>query len=238
MLLRRLGSSVVLLLLAVWLPAQAGPAAAPMPTATPAFIEVYQIDLEPTGRMFAFGKPTLQGDVYSFVQWPDRTMAHLKRSEIKEMKLWTKDLSKEVVFRIHLLPNGTVISNDQPQLKNGSFVFHTFVGNKIQSLRQSDIKGIEKLTGIEAFKAKQMETGASRIGDLPMQGGGSVKVIGEPPAVAGGPQNAQEPPPPGGSTWIYQGQPGVTDGYAPPPSSIAYPGDVPKAAPVATPRSN
>jgi len=238
MLIRRLGSSVALLLLAASLPAQAGSAAAPKPTPTPAFIEVYQIDLEPTGRMFSYGKPTLQGDVYSFVQWPDRTMAHLKRAEIKEMKLWTKDLSKEVVFRIHLLPNGTVVSNDQPVLKNGSFVFHTYVGNKVQSLRQSDIKGIEKLTGIEAFKAKQMETGAARIGDLPMEGGGTVKVIGEPPAVAGGPQNAQEPPPPGGSTWIYQGQPGVTDGYAPPPASVAYPGDVPKAAPVVTPRSN
>jgi len=236
MLFQRLGSLLGLLLAASWVTAQAGSAAAPKATPTPAFIEIYQIDLDPTGRMFSYGKPTLQGDVYSFVQWPDRTMAHVKRSEIKEMKLWTKDLGKEVVYRIHLVPNGKVIAKDEPKLKNGSFVFHTYVGGNVQSLRLADVRGIEKLTGIEAFKEQQMETGASRIGDLPMQGGGTVKVIGEPPPVAGGPQDAQEPPAPGGSTWIYNGQPGVTDGYAPPPASIAYPGDVPKAAP--TPKSN
>jgi hypothetical protein len=205
---------------------------APAARPTPAPIQIYQIDLDPSGRQFAFGKPSLQNDNWVFTQWPDHTVARVPRSQVKTITLWSKDLSKEVVYRIHLQPTGHVIARDAPVLKNGTFIFHTWTGGKIQSVRQADVRGIEKVTGVEAFKAQQIERGAARIGDLPMEGGGSVTIIGSPPAVQSAAPAASADP--GGSTWIYQGKPGVTDAYAPPPAQVAYPGDVPKAAPVPT----
>jgi hypothetical protein len=242
MLLRRPGSVLGLVLLsAVAAGQQSAPLVGSTPTVTPVLLEIYQIDLDPTGRMFSFGKPVLQGDAWTFIQWPDRTRASVPKSQIKEMKLWTKDLNKEVVYRIHLLPSGKVIAKDEPKLANGSFTFHTYVGGNLQALRQRDVRGIERLTGIEAFKEQQGQTGTARIGDLPMQGGGSVKVIGEEPAKPASPSQGSPDAASGatgGSVWIYQGMPGVTDGYAPAPSSIAYPGDVPKAAPPPGPTAN
>ena len=138
--------AVLLLLAAAGLQAQAvasptGPPAA-RPTAAP--IQIYQIDLDPSGRQFAFGKPTLQNEQWVFIQWPDHTVARVPRAQVKTITLWSKDLSKEVIYRIHLLPTGQVIAKDAPVLKNGTFVFHTWVGGKIQSVRQADVRGIER----------------------------------------------------------------------------------------------
>jgi hypothetical protein len=71
------------------------------------------------------------------------------------------------------------------------------------------------------------------IDNLPMEGGGMVTILpgGEPAAV----EPFQAQPDPNTGNWLYMGEPGVTDAYAPPSAVVASPGDVPKAAPTPQP---
>ena len=63
-----------------------------------------------------------------------------------------------------------------------------------------------------------------------MQGGTATIIPVAEPAPAAGPAPADAQ-----GNWSYQGQPGVTDAYAPPSAVVSSPGDVPKAAPQPTP---
>ena len=85
-----------------------------------------------------------------------------------------------------------------------------------------------KVTGIEAFKIQQGERGAALNANLPLQGGGNVTILSEPAAPAAAPDPASQQ-----GNWVYQGQPGVSDAYAPPSAVVSSPGDVPKAGPAA-----
>jgi hypothetical protein len=114
-------------------------------------------------------------------------------------------------------------------LKGATYQFHSWKGNTLVALKKSDVKTITRLSGLDAFKVHLEQLGAKRIGDLPMQGGGSVSVVGtspgaQHPAAAAEPMQSQTP-----YNWIYQGVPGVTDAWAPPSAVVSAPGDVPKA---------
>jgi hypothetical protein len=197
------------------------------PQQTPAqepLLEIYQIDLVPSGSAFALNKPVLQGDVYVFQSWPEKTTARLPRAKVGKITQRTKDLNREVIYQVDLVPSGRMMSREEPVLKGGTYLFHTYKDGNLVSLRKSDVQKITRLTGIPAFRAEQEEMGAALIGNLPMEGG-SFQVISTP---ADAPAGAPPPPPPPGN-WIYQGVPGVTDAYAPAQATVASPGDVPKA---------
>jgi hypothetical protein len=213
-------------------PARPTPAIA-RPAPTPgALVVIYQIDLDPSGTAFAFGKPVLEGDAYVFTVWPERTVVRLQKSKVKKITQRTKNPEQEVVYRIDLAPSGRMIARENPTLKGATYTFHTWRDGKLMSLRKTDILQIVKVTGIEAFRIQQEERGAALNANLPMQGTDNVTVISEPAAQA--PAAAQDPASQPGN-WSYQGQPGVTDAYAPPSAVVSSPGDVPKAAPPPTP---
>jgi hypothetical protein len=221
---------------------QAAPRPTPMvgmqPTPKPELLEIYQLDLVPSGSAFALNKPVLDGDVYVFRVWPERDTVRLPKAKVRQIKPRTKDLDAYVVWQIDLVPTGRVVSKQEPELKNGSYVFNTWKEDKLMSLRQADVKKVQRVQGLPAFKIQQEEKGAALIGNLPMEGGGSVIVFSEPPPEAINPANYVEPaitPNVGGNVQYY-GQPGVTDAYAPPNAVVAEPGDVPKAAPTQPPK--
>jgi len=231
-------------LLAAALPIRAqqpSPASAPAPAQTPkplptaahaALLQIWQIDLDPSGTAFSFGQPVLEGDAYVFQAWPDHQTVHLSKTKVKKVTQRTKDLEKEAVYVIELVPTGRMIAREDPKLKNGqTYVFHTWRDGTLMSLRKGDVKSITKATGIAAFRIQQEERGASLNANLPMEGG-SATIINAPPAqpAAGAPADSSDP-----GNWRYEGQPGTSDAYAPPSAVVASPGDVPKAAPTAVP---
>ena len=233
-----------LLLSAGVLAQQSSEPVAPRPRATPAvgttqaatgteMLEIWQIDLDPSGTGFALGKPVLEGDVYVFKVWPERETARLPKSKVKKITQRTKNLDQEVVYQIDLVPTGRMIAREEPKLKGTTYTFHNWKAGALMSLRQADVQKITKVTGMAAFKIQQEERGASLNGTLPMQGGGTVTILPGGPADAA---PAAPAPAPATGNWTYQGQPGVTDGYAPPSAVVASPGDVPKAAPQPTPQ--
>ena len=223
------------LILATVAPAQqpaAAPAASAQPGAAPKAaaeepLDIYQIELVPSGTGFALTKPVLEGDVYVFKVWPDRSTVRLPKARVKQIVPRTQAIQKEVLYRIDIAPSGQMYSRDEPTLKGTTYQFHSWKGNTLMALKQSDVQKVTRLSGLDAFKVHLEQLGAKRIGDLPMQGGGSVAVVGGgsgggQPAAA--PMQSQTP-----YNWIYQGVPGVTDAWAPPSAVVSSPGDVPKA---------
>jgi len=196
-------------------------------------LDIWQIDLNPSGTGFALTTPKDEGDAYVFKVWPDRAVVRLPKSRVKKMVRRTKDVNSEAIYQIDLIPSGVRYSREQPTLKGGTYLFHAYHGGTLMSLRQEDVKQVTRVSGMDAFKIHLQQYGAKANADLPMQGGGSVTVIGgpsgggqgAPPAEPGSDAAAQNPPP---GNWIYQGVPGVTDAWAPPSATVAYPGDVPK----------
>jgi hypothetical protein len=189
-------------------------------------LEIYQIDLVPTGTGFAVTNPVLEGDVYVFKVWPDRATVRLPKSRVKKIVPRTKDVSNEVLYQIDLVPSGQMLARDAPTQKGTTYEFHAWRGETLMSLRQGDVKKITRVTGLEAFKIHLQQFGAKPIDSLAMQGG-SAQVIPSAPSAAQGsaPPGAGQPP----GNWVYYGFPGVTEAWAPPPSVVSSPGDVPKA---------
>lgn len=230
---RELGIAVCLLAVSGLAPGQAGTA----PTPAAALLEIYQIDLVPTGFGFAFGKPRLEENVYVMTVWPDRATVRVPKERVAKITPRTKELSEFTVYRIDLVPTGRMVARENPTLKNKTYVFTTWRDGNVMSLRQQDVRAVTKVTGLEAFKLQQEEKGAKLIANLPMEGGGQVLVLpGDAPA-------APDPGAPSGAgagatapgNWIFDGVPGLTDAFAPPSAVVSSPGDVPRAAP--TPRS-
>lgn len=193
-------------------------------------LEIYQIDLVPTGTGFALAKPILDGDVYVLTVFPDRATVRVPKDRIKAITPRTKEMNAYSMYQIDLLPTGKMYAKEPPTLKGTTYTFRTWRDNTLISMRKADIKSVTHLTGLAAFKAQQEERGAKLMtANLPMQGGGTVDYISPEPAPPA-PGQAQAAPPSGGGTyWIYDGVPGITDAYAPPNATVAYPGDVPKA---------
>jgi len=216
---------------------QGGPSTAaptPAPDGTPKVPTViYQLDLVPTGHALVIGQPRQIGDAYIVVTFPDRQTVKVPKSKVSKISPRTKDLNNEVVYQVDLLPSGRIIAAQEPALKGKTYTIKKWLGGELMSLRQSDVSKITKLTGLEAFKAQQQEKGAARIGDLAMEGTGDVTVIpGAEPVPAQAAPSQDQPQ----GNWLYQGQPGVSDAWAPPSAVQESPGDVPKAALVPTPQ--
>lgn len=197
------------------------------PTAKPEMLEIWELQLIPSGSAFAMNKPVLEGDAYVFKVWPERDIVHLPKARVKGMRQRTKELDKFAVYQIELLPSGQMLAREIPQLKDKSYIFHTWLEGKLMTVRQTDVKQVSYLHGLPAFKAQQEAKGAKLlVGNLPMEGGGSVTVFSEPPPAPVNPADMAAPPP---SNWNYDGVPGVTDAYAPANAVVARPGDPPMA---------
>ena len=193
-------------------------------------IVVYKVELLPTGFGFAMEEPKLEGDVYVFRTLPERTVSRLPKSKVKRISKWSSDLGKEVIWQIDLNPTGRMLSSKEPVKKGAGYVVTDFKQGTLTSVRETEVKKITRLAGFDAFKAQLEETGATKLsGELP-PGAGTGTVRGD----VGG-SAAAAPAAPGASqgtgNWTYQGQPGVTDAYAPPSATQSRPGDVPKAPP-------
>lgn len=207
----------------------------PEPQATPVPeppIVVYRIDLNPTGTGFAMNEPKLEGDVYVFYSLPERTLSRLPKERVKKITRRSDDLNNEVLWQVDLNPTGRVLAKKEPVKKGTGYVLEEFKQGTLMSVRGKDVKGITRLTGFAAFRAELEETGAKLLtGELPPDAGaGTVRGVPADPA-AGPAPGAKE----GSGNWTYQGQPGVTDAYAPPSAVQERPGDVPKAAPTKPP---
>ncbi len=179
---------------------------------------LYRLDLLPTGSMVALGPPVLQGGKYAFSAWPDAGFTQIPQAKVKritQLAGWAAG----TVYRIDLLPSGTVLSKDNPTLKGNTWVFHRYRGGNLTSLRKSDVKGIRPVTGDEAFWIEQQMAGEVNIqGPLAMEGGGQVVVVGTPPQVPssqGGSQNLSSINGAPTGNWSYQGTPGTSDAYGP-----------------------
>jgi hypothetical protein len=192
-------------------------------------LEIWQIDLVPSGSGFALTKPVLEGDVYVFKVWPDRSIVRLPKSKVKQMIPRTKDVSGEVLYKIDLAPTGQMIARDAPTLKGTTYRFHSWKEGTLMSLRQSDVQKITKVTGMDAFKIHMEQLGAKRIGNLPMEGGGSAQTVGGAPAAAAEAAAPAGVPPQTPYNWVYWGVPGVTEAWAPAAAVQNAPGDVPRA---------
>jgi hypothetical protein len=197
--------------------------AAQSPEAIAELTQLYQVDLVPTGTGFAVTKPVLEGDVWVFQVWPDRSTVRLAQSKVKKITPRTKQITDEVVYRIDLAPSGQIFSRDNPVLKGSTYTFHRWQGAVLMSLRQPDVKKITPLTGMELFKTRLQYFGPKPIGNLPMEGGTAV-MPAEPAPPTSSDAGAAE-------NWIYYGTPGIDDAWAPGSAVVAYPGDVPKAPP-------
>ena len=103
-----------------------------------------------------------------------------------------------------------------------TYTFHAWRNGTLMSARQADVKKVTRLSGLEALKTYLDLFGAKPIGNLAMQG----SATGPAPAAAQGSAAAPGQP----TNWLYMGVPGVSDAWAPPPSVVSAPGDVPKAA--------
>src|SRR5262245_53476163 len=212
------------------------PAAAPasgslplqQPTAVPhAGVEVYQVDLIPTGMGFAVGKPVLDGDFYVFKALPEKQQVRVSKDKVRQITLRIADLNAEAIYEIRLLPSGRMLTKEQPVLKNGAWQFREWKTNNLMAMRQKDVKEVVALQGLAAFKAKQEEKGARLIQNLAMQDG-QYQAVGTAPAPPSS-APASDSMPTGPSNWIYEGAPGISDAYAPANAVIESPGDVPKA---------
>ena len=196
----------------------------PQPTLEP--MDIWQIDLNPSGTGFALTTPVLQGDEYVFKVWPDRAVIHLKKSRVKKMVRRTRDVNNEVIYQIDLLPTGQAYSREIPHERGNNIEYKTWHQGTLVSIKKADVKNISKVAGLDAFKVHLQLLGAKAIGNLAMEGGGNVTVISEAPAPP-----SREPTDPSANTgsWIFNGVPGVTEAWAPPSAVIASPGDVPRA---------
>lgn len=208
---------------------------APQPTLIPPSpITVYQIDLLPTGTGFSMDEPVLEGDVYVFHSLPERTISRLPKSKVKKITRRSTDLNKEVIWQIEMNPTGRMLSFEEPVKKGAGYVIKGFKQGQLISVRETDVKKITRLVGIEAFRAQKEELGAVMLsGELPPDAG-SATIRGGSTGSATAP--AAAPGAPATGNWVQQGQPGVTDAYAPPSAVQSRPGDVPKAAPPSPPK--
>jgi len=208
------------------------------PSAAPAQeprIIVYKIELVPIGFMFAMNEPVLDGDYYVFRSLPERTEMKLPKVKVKSVARWSTDYSKEFVWRVELAGlAGVHLARNEPVKKGKNWVAYTWKNNTLVSVPETDVVKITRLTGAEAFKAEQLALGLIVLEGESMDAGfkgGNAPVNTAPasdaPAPAGNPAGSD-------GNWIYQGQPGATDAYAPAGGTVAKPGDTPMAP---TPRN-
>ena len=192
-------------------------------------IIVYRIDLVPNGFMFAMNEPVLDGNYYVFRSLPERTETKLPKVKVKSVARWSTDYSKEVVWQVDLAgTTGVHLARSEPVKKGKNWVAYTWKNNTLMSVPETDVVKITRLTGAEAFKAEQLALGLIVLaGESTTPGfkGGNASVNAPPSSGAPAPGGNSA----GSGNWIYQGQPGASDAYAPSGGTVAKPGDVPMA---------
>lgn len=187
---------------------------------------MFKIHLNPSGTMVSLDQPVLMKGKYVFHAWPDGEQTALRQSLILDITPLTGP-AQGTLYQIELNPSGTLLSHDAPKLKAGSYVFHSWTGGNLISLRQSDVKKVTPLTGDDAFWAAQRADGeTSIVGNLALEGTNRVVEIGTPrtqntsqagssnlSSVGHGTSGISGAPAYG--NWEYQGTPGVSDAWSP-----------------------
>ena len=180
--------------------------------------DLYKVELVPSGVVVAVTEPTLKGQVYAFKAWPDGAPTTIKQMSVKRITRLSGP-SADTVYRIDLVPSGTVIAKDMPTLKGNAYVFHTYRGGALTSLKKSDVQRISPVTGDDAFWIEQGQMNEVNIrGPLAMEGAGQVIQIGTPPQTSSSQAGAQSLSSISGAptgNWSYQGTPGTSDAYGP-----------------------
>ncbi|KAA0254090.1 hypothetical protein FBQ97_01475 [Acidobacteria bacterium ACD] len=208
-------------------PAQQQPAQSPQHYEPP--MVIHRIDLNPTGSVFTMDEPKLEGDYYVCHTLPDRTIQRIRKDRVKKITQRSRDFDKEVVWQVEMEPTGSVLAVEEPVKKGSAYVFTTYKGGTLTTVKQADVKKITRLAGMDAFKAEELELGLTVMTTNPtFQGDGTQNAA---PARAGGAPAAT----PAKGNWTYQGQPGASDAYAPGSGTVSRPGDVPKAPPPTAP---
>jgi len=198
-------------------------------------VNMFKIELVPSGTMVSMNEPVLKDGTYVFSSWPDRTLTTLKSMRVRKITRLTGAV-RDTVYQVDLIPSGKVIARDNPVLTGNRYVFHTWRDRRCMSLRPADVRKITALTGDKAFWAEQEVMGESQISSLAMQGTANVVEIGTPATQAGssqaGPSNLNALGSNSGenasSNWYYEGTPGVSDAWAPANATVNSPGDVPR----------
>ena len=185
---------------------------------------MYKIDLIPSGAMVTMSEPMLQGDSFVFRAWPDGATAAVPQNMVRNITRLTGNRESLIVYRIDMNPSGMVLARDNPEARNGTYVFHTWRDGTLISVRASDVRAITTLTGDQAFWAEQAQLGEKRIGTLSMQGNAHVIALDTPTnsnssqaglsststlngaGISGAPAYGN---------WMYQGTPGVSDAWSP-----------------------
>ena len=140
---------------------------------------MYKIKLNPSGSMIALDKPVLMNGKYVFHAWPHGEQTALRQAMVLSVAPLTGP--QRTIYQVDLAPSGKLYAKDDPTLKGNTYVFHMLRDGTLMSLRQSDVKRVTALTGEAAFWAEQGMEGEALVGDLAIQGGGQVIVIGTPP---------------------------------------------------------
>ena len=190
---------------------------------------MYRIQLKLSGAMVSLDTPNLIDGKYVFHQWPDGQLTSLPASAVTGITPVTGHRN-DTVYQIELNPSGVMIARDVPVLKGNAYQFHSWMHGTLMSLRQSDVKRINVVTGNHAFWIEQGLEGETPIDNLALQGTNKMVEIGTP---ARQDQSAQAEPsslssmngsysgPSGISgapvygNWSYQGTPGVSDAWSP-----------------------
>ena len=178
---------------------------------------LYKLEGTTGTSMVALGAPVIVGTNYAFSAWPDGAYTQIPQAKIKritQLAGW----AAATVYRIDLVPSGTVISKDNPTLKGNAYVFHSYRGGALTSLRKSDVKRISPVTGDDAFWIEQQQLGEVNIrGPLAMEGASQVVEIGTPlgRSSQAGPQSLSQINGAPAGNWSYQGTPGTADAWGP-----------------------
>lgn len=153
----------------------------------------FKVELVPSGSVISLNEPTLTGNVYLFRAWPDGASKILQQARVRRITRLTEPVY-DTVYKVDLLPTGAVTAKDNPTLKGGTYVFHTWRDGTYMSARPSEVRKITRLTGDKAFWIEEGQKREIEVGHLPMKGG-TVIEIGNPSAQEGsaqaGPENAR-----------------------------------------------
>ena len=171
-----------------------------------------------SGSMVALGAPVIVGNNYAFAAWPDGAFTQIPQAKVKRI-IQLAGAAAATVYRIELVPSGSIIAKDNPTLKGNTYVFHAYRGGALTSLRKSDVKRISPVTGDDAFWIEQEQMGEINIrGPVAMEGASQVVEIGTPrgqQTAQAGPQNFSQINGAPVGNWQYQGTPGTSDAYGP-----------------------
>ncbi len=177
--------------------------------------------------MISLNEPVLIGGMYVFNAWPDGGKTNVPQAKVKKITRLT-GAANSTIYQLNLLPSGIMTARDKPRVQNGMYVFHDWQLGTLMSVRQTDVRSVTPMTGDKAFWIEQGLKGATKNGDLSMDGTGNIVMIGTPQAQPNssqaGPQNLNTVSGQSGTSgingapvgnWQYQGTPGTSDAYGP-----------------------